>query len=107
MPRSAWRRELEHVALGHQPVAEADALDAERTAVRRDEDLAVDTRQRLRRRRRRQAEGEQEGEQEAHKCSVEGILLGCHRTAGLEARGPRDAIMDVDEICSNVAPSCS
>src|SRR5207302_8639512 len=29
--------ELEHVALGRQPVAEADALDPERAAVRRDE----------------------------------------------------------------------
>ena len=35
--------ELEHVALGHQPVAEADALDQQRAAVGRDEVLALDT----------------------------------------------------------------
>ena len=58
--------ELEHVALGRQPVAEVDALDLKGAAIRRDEALALNARQRLGAGGHGEAEQAQQGEQEAH-----------------------------------------
>ena len=75
--------ELEHVALGHQPVAEADALDAERPAVRGDEGLAVDARELLRCRGRGQAkEKQQESDQKPSPPAQRGEREGTRAKPG-------------------------
>src|SRR6185369_4637545 len=58
--------ELEHVALGHQPVAEVDALDLQGGAVGCDEVLALDADEDIGARRSGEAEDEQQGKEKSH-----------------------------------------